>query len=55
MVMAQVFGRRYAAKFGFENEADAGNAATLIKKGRSAGAQKIGLRWALNLWQTHPR
>jgi hypothetical protein len=31
-VMAQVVGRRYAAVFGFENEADATKAATLIKK-----------------------
>jgi hypothetical protein len=31
-VMAQVVGRRYAAVFGFENEADAATAATLIKR-----------------------
>jgi hypothetical protein len=31
-VMAQVVGRRYAAVFGFENEADAAKTATLIKK-----------------------
>ena len=31
-VMAQVVGRRYAAAFGFENEADAGKAAVLIRK-----------------------
>jgi len=31
-VMAQTVGRRYAAVFGFVNEADAGKAATLIKK-----------------------
>ncbi len=31
-LMAQVVGRRYAAVFGFENEADATKAATLIKK-----------------------
>jgi hypothetical protein len=31
-VMAQVVGRRYAAVFGFENEADGAKAATLIKK-----------------------
>jgi len=31
-VMAQVVSRRYAAVFGFENEADARKAATLIKK-----------------------
>jgi hypothetical protein len=30
--MTQVVGRKYAAVFGFENEADAGKAATLIKK-----------------------
>ncbi len=31
-VMAQAVGRRYAAVFGFENEADAGKAAALIRK-----------------------
>ncbi len=31
-VMAQVISRRYAAVFGFESEADAAKAATLIKK-----------------------
>jgi hypothetical protein len=31
-VTAQVVSRRYAAVFGFENEADARKAATLIKK-----------------------
>jgi hypothetical protein len=31
-VMAQVVGRRYSAVFGFENEADASKAATLIKR-----------------------
>ena len=31
-VMAQVVGRRYAAVFGFENEADAARGATLIKR-----------------------
>jgi hypothetical protein len=31
-VMAQVVSRRYAAVFGFENEADAAKAATLIKR-----------------------
>jgi hypothetical protein len=31
-VMAQTVSRRYAAVFGFENEADAAKAATLIKK-----------------------
>lgn len=30
--MAQVVGRRYSAIFGFENDTDAGKAATLIKK-----------------------
>jgi len=34
-VMAQVVGRRYSAMFGFENEADASKATTLIK--RAAG------------------
>jgi hypothetical protein len=29
--MAQVVGRRYSAVFGFESEADASTAATLIK------------------------
>jgi hypothetical protein len=29
---AQVVGRRYAAMFGFENEADAAKATALIKK-----------------------
>ena len=31
-VMAQVVGRRYSALFGFENEADASKATTMIKK-----------------------
>jgi hypothetical protein len=31
-VMAQVVGRRYSAMFGFENQADATRAATLIKR-----------------------
>jgi hypothetical protein len=31
-VMAQVVGRRYSSVFGFENEADAAKATTLIKK-----------------------
>jgi len=31
-MVAQVVGRRFSAVFGFENEADAGKAATLIKK-----------------------
>jgi hypothetical protein len=30
--MAQVVGRRYSAIFGSENKADAGKAATLIRK-----------------------
>ena len=36
-VMAQVVGRRYSAVFGFENEADASKAATLIKKVTARG------------------
>ena len=36
-VMAQVVGRRYSAVFGFENEADAGKAATLIKRATARG------------------
>jgi hypothetical protein len=32
LLMAQVVGRRYAAMFGFENEADAAKATALIKK-----------------------
>jgi hypothetical protein len=39
-MVAQVVGRRFSAVFGFENEADAGKAATLIKKaapGRKKG------------------
>jgi len=35
-VIAQVVGRRYAAVFGFENEADATKAARLIKKATPA-------------------
>ncbi len=35
-VMAQVIGRRYSAAVGFENEADAANAARLIKKATPA-------------------
>jgi hypothetical protein len=31
-LMAQVVGRKYAAVFGFENDADASKAATLLKK-----------------------
>jgi hypothetical protein len=31
-VMAQVVGRRYSAVFGFESDADASRAASLIKK-----------------------
>jgi hypothetical protein len=34
-VMAQVVGRRYSATFGFENEADAAKATSLIKKAAS--------------------
>ena len=36
-VMAQVVGRKYAAVFGFENQADANKAATLIKKSAAGG------------------
>jgi hypothetical protein len=36
-VMAQVVGRRYSALFGFENEADASKAATLIKRATARG------------------
>ncbi len=36
-VMAQVVGRKYAAMFGFENQADANKAATLIKKPATGG------------------
>ena len=36
-VMAQVVGRRYSAVFGFENEADASKAATLIKRATARG------------------
>jgi hypothetical protein len=32
LLTAQVVGRRYAAMFGFENEADAAKATALIKK-----------------------
>ena len=35
-VIAQVIGRRYAAVVGFDNEADANNAAALIKKATAA-------------------
>lgn len=35
-VIAQVIGRRYSAVLGFENDADAANAARLIKKAASA-------------------
>jgi hypothetical protein len=35
--MAQVVGRRYSAVFGFENEADASKAATLIKRATARG------------------
>jgi hypothetical protein len=34
--MAQVVGRRYSTIFGFENEADATKAATLIRKAAPA-------------------
>jgi hypothetical protein len=36
-VMARVVGRRYSAVFGFENEADASKAATLIKRATAPG------------------
>ena len=36
-VMAQVVGRRYSAVFGFEHEADASKAATLIKRATARG------------------
>jgi hypothetical protein len=36
-VMAQVVGRKYAAVFGFENQADANKAATLIRKAAAGG------------------
>jgi hypothetical protein len=36
-VMAQVVGRRYSAVFGFESEADASKAATLIKRATARG------------------
>ena len=36
-VMAQVVGRRYSAVFGFESEADASKAATLIKRATVRG------------------
>ena len=36
-VMAQVVGRKYAAVFGFENQADANKAAMLIKKPAAGG------------------
>jgi len=35
-LVAQVVGRRYSAVVGFENEADANNAAALIKKATAA-------------------
>jgi hypothetical protein len=38
-VMAQVVGRRYSAVFGFENEADASKAASLIKRVRGASEE----------------
>jgi hypothetical protein len=36
-VMVQVVGRRYSAVFGFENDADASKAATLIKRATACG------------------
>ena len=36
-VMAQVVGRRYSAVLGFEHEADASKAATLIKRATAHG------------------
>ena len=36
-VMAQMVGRRYSAVFGFENEADATKAETLIKRATARG------------------
>ena len=36
-VMAQVVGRKYAAVFGLENQADANKAAMLIKKPAAGG------------------
>jgi hypothetical protein len=36
-VMAQVLGRKYAAVFGFESQADANKAATLIRKAAAGG------------------
>jgi hypothetical protein len=38
-VIAQVVGRRYAAVLGFESDADASRAATLIKKAASRGGK----------------
>jgi hypothetical protein len=38
--MAQVVGRRYSALFDFEKEADASNAATLIKKVPARGKKQ---------------
>jgi hypothetical protein len=35
--MAQMVGRRYSALFDFENEAEASNAATLIKRAPARG------------------
>jgi hypothetical protein len=40
-VMAQVLSRRYSAVFGFDNESDAGKAATLIKKAAAAPRKKV--------------
>lgn len=39
-VVAQVIGRRYSAVFGFENDADASQAARLIKKAAPASSRK---------------
>jgi hypothetical protein len=39
-LVAQVVGRRYSAVVGFENEADATNAAALIKKATTMGRKK---------------
>ncbi len=36
-VMALVVGRRYSVLLGFENEADASKAATLIKRAMASG------------------
>jgi hypothetical protein len=41
-LVAQVIGRRYTAVFGFETEADASKAATLIKKAATAKKKSAG-------------